>query len=244
MIAIERSPSARVLDTSGERLSVQLMYTAPRSEKSEGAVAHICSCSGLSSIVMWWSPLWSAPRAAPHSSASRVDLTGAPALSRGSGAPIQKSVRLRHQDGRLTARPPAPSLQQADPLGALDRLGAVADPELPIQRARVLLDRVAREVQLAGDLGVGGARSHQLEHGTLALGEPERAGTVVGLEHRPAQTDHPHGAGDAASRPVFERESGRAGGTGSVRRDLAGAGEQQHARGGLGRPQLLTHLGS
>src|SRR5271166_6026196 len=48
MIAIERSASAWVLDASGERLSVALMYTALRSEKSERDCSHSSSCIGVS----------------------------------------------------------------------------------------------------------------------------------------------------------------------------------------------------
>ena len=51
--------------------------------------------------------------------------------------------------------------QQPEPLRALDRLGAVADLELAVQRARVLLDRVRREEQRVGDLGVGRARGRR-----------------------------------------------------------------------------------
>src|SRR5271166_750826 len=47
MIAIERSASARVFETSGERLRVQLMYRARRSEKSQGDSALSFSCIGV-----------------------------------------------------------------------------------------------------------------------------------------------------------------------------------------------------
>src|SRR3954452_17912680 len=49
MIPIDRSPSARVLDTSGERFSVQLMKSAVRSEKSH--LDSLASCSWRSGRV-------------------------------------------------------------------------------------------------------------------------------------------------------------------------------------------------
>ena len=61
-------------------------------------------------------------------------------------------------DVELMRQRPAGLGQQPDPLGALHRLGAVARLELAVDRARVLLDRVRREVQLLGDLLVGRAR--------------------------------------------------------------------------------------
>ena len=50
-------------------------------------------------------------------------------------------------------------------------LGPVADAELAVDRAGVLLDRVRREVQVAGDLFVGRAGGDQREDLLLALGE-------------------------------------------------------------------------
>src|SRR5262249_6528879 len=45
MISIEISARPRVLDTSGDRLSVQLMKSARRSEKSQRVCWFITSCS-------------------------------------------------------------------------------------------------------------------------------------------------------------------------------------------------------
>ena len=56
-------------------------------------------------------------------------------------------------------------------LGALNGLGAVACPELSIQRAAVLLDGVRREIQLLGDLPVGRTVGDQVQHFALALGQ-------------------------------------------------------------------------
>ena len=47
--------------------------------------------------------------------------------------------------------------RQAEPLGALHRLGAVAHAELAVERARVLLHGVRREEEALGDLLVGRA---------------------------------------------------------------------------------------
>ena len=51
MIAIERSASACVCEISGERLSVQLMYSARRSEKSHGESAQSCSSISVRSAM-------------------------------------------------------------------------------------------------------------------------------------------------------------------------------------------------
>src|SRR4051794_30819712 len=74
---------------------------------------------------------------------------------------------------------------QAQALGALDGLGPVADPELAVERARVLLDGVRRKMETVGDLLVGGARGHQLDHLALAAGEGHGVLLVgSGGEHR------------------------------------------------------------
>ena len=52
MIAIERSASACVWEISGERLSVQLMYSARRSEKSHSDVAQSCSSISVRSAIV------------------------------------------------------------------------------------------------------------------------------------------------------------------------------------------------
>ena len=48
MISAEMSTSPWVLDTSGDRLSVQLTNTADRSEKSHSVWEHSSSCMALS----------------------------------------------------------------------------------------------------------------------------------------------------------------------------------------------------
>ena len=60
---------------------------------------------------------------------------------------------------------------QVEALGLLGRLGPVADAELAVDRAGVLLDRVRREVQVVGDLFVRRAGRDQREDLLLALGE-------------------------------------------------------------------------
>src|SRR5438067_1389388 len=80
--------------------------------------------------------------------------------------------------------------EQADPLGELHRLCAVAGPELPIQRTRVLLDGVRREEQPIGDLAVGGAGGDQVQHLALALGEERRRLLGLAREHRHPESDH------------------------------------------------------
>ena len=51
MISIEISPSPSVLDTSGERLRVQLMKKARRSLKSVVFSSHSCACFSVSSVM-------------------------------------------------------------------------------------------------------------------------------------------------------------------------------------------------
>ena len=52
MIAIAISASACVLETAGERLSVQLMNSARRSEKSQGLASASCSWRAVSSAMI------------------------------------------------------------------------------------------------------------------------------------------------------------------------------------------------
>src|SRR5579875_3320761 len=58
--------------------------------------------------------------------------------------------------------------RQPELLRALDRLGTVAGAELAIDRARVLLDGVRREVERSGDLAVGLAAGDVRQHLALA----------------------------------------------------------------------------
>ena len=51
---------------------------------------------------------------------------------------------------------------------------AFPGPQLAVQHAGVLLDRVRRQVERACDLAVGGARGHQLEHLAFTICELER----------------------------------------------------------------------
>ena len=55
MIVIDRSASPWVCETSGERLRVQLMKTARRSEKSQREVAQSSSCLGVREVMRRWS---------------------------------------------------------------------------------------------------------------------------------------------------------------------------------------------
>src|SRR5829696_3128802 len=124
----------------------------------------------------------------------------------------------------------APLGDQADALGLLHGLGAVARTELAIERGGVLLDRVGREEEALGDLAVGGAGRDRLEHLPLALGERRPRGRLVGLEDRHAEPDHPHGAGDVGGRPVLGDEARGAGGARGVRGDPPRAGDHQDVR--------------
>jgi hypothetical protein len=51
MIAIERSPSACVCESSGERFNVQLTNSARRSEKSQREAAQRCSSNSVRSAM-------------------------------------------------------------------------------------------------------------------------------------------------------------------------------------------------
>src|SRR5215211_7815383 len=159
----------------------------------------------------------------PHASS----VSSHPPTPRVGGAPARRTIprerwklqaeaevsTARREPGRLWLR------DQPDPLGLLDRLGAVAGAELAIQRGRVLLDGVRREEQPLGDLAVGGAAGHGLEHLALAVGERRARGGLVGLEDRHAEPDHPHCAGDVGRGPVLGDEAGGPGGPRGARRD-------------------------
>src|SRR5580658_1940745 len=71
MIATDRFASARVFETSGERLSVQLTYRARRSEKSQRDSSHSRSCMGLRWSIAGCDPIsaspWHAEGRAPRS---------------------------------------------------------------------------------------------------------------------------------------------------------------------------------
>src|SRR6266568_2682684 len=54
-----------------------------------------------------------------------------------------------------------------------DRLGTVADVELPVDGPAVRLDRLLADVELLADGPVGESPDHQLEHLALPLGEAE-----------------------------------------------------------------------
>ncbi len=93
------------------------------------------------------------------------------------GSPSATSAALMQSmiGRRLSASTPSRSKriviqtgEEPEPLRALHGLRAVADLELAVQLARVLLDGVGREEQRLGDLRVGGARGDQVEHLLLA----------------------------------------------------------------------------
>src|SRR4051794_30917669 len=69
------------------------------------------------------------------------------------------------RNAAFAQRPALPtSVEDAEPLRPKDRLGAVASPDLAVERAGVVLDRVRREVEPLGDLAVGRARRDHVEH--------------------------------------------------------------------------------
>src|SRR3954469_3285975 len=131
---------------------------------------------------------------------------------------------------------------QAQTLGLLHGLGAVADAQLAIQRRRVLLDRVRREIQRRRDLAVGGSRGDGLDHLALTLGQRRSRGRLVRLEDGHAQPDHPHRPGDVGRRPVLGDEPGRAGRLGGVGRDAPRPGDEQHVQARVLRQQLRADL--
>ena len=107
------------------------------------------------------------------------------------------------------SRPLVRSGQQAEPLRALHCLGAVAHVELAIQRARVLLDRVRREVELAPrSRGSSHPPAIRASTSRSRLGERGLRARRRGLvEERDPERDHPHGARDVRGRPVLRDEA-------------------------------------
>ena len=59
--------------------------------------------------------------------------------------------------------------QEAEALSPLHGLGPVANAQLAVHRAGVLLDRVLGQMQLLGDLRVGRPRGHQIQDVAFAL---------------------------------------------------------------------------
>src|SRR5579862_1209620 len=94
-----------------------------------------------------------------------------PALLGHDGGAIRNKPAL--SSAKPCNRPPpadlARSPNQAELLGAVDCLQAVAHIELSIQRARVLLDRVRGEAELGRDLTVRGPRGDKRQDLTLTL---------------------------------------------------------------------------
>lgn len=76
--------------------------------------------------------------------------------------------------GGYAAPPSKASADQPETLGVLNGLGAISDLELVIDRARVLFDRVGREVKLRTDLAVGRTGGDLGEN--LSLAGVNRAG--------------------------------------------------------------------
>src|SRR5277367_1283634 len=82
------------------------------------------------------------------------------------------------------------STVEAKPLGALDGVRAVARAQLAVERARVLLDGVRRQIEGPGDLAIGRSPGDQTEDLRLAVGQ-RRDGRVVALpEDLLPITDH------------------------------------------------------
>src|SRR5215210_4876142 len=129
---------------------------------------------------------------------------------------------------------------QAQPLGLLHGLGAVAHAELAIERGGVLLDGVRGEEEPLGDLAVGRAARDEVEHLALALGQRRARGGLVRLEDRHAEPDHPDRAGDVGGGPVLGDEARGAGGARGVRRDAAGAGDEEHVDARYEEAQALA----
>src|SRR5690349_9470933 len=119
---------------------------------------------------------------------------------------------------------------QAQPLRALHGLGPIADLELAVDAAGVLLDGVWRQVELIGDLAVGGAGDQQSEHVALARRERRTRLLLGGREDGSPVADRAHGGGDLVGAPVLRNEARRTGRLRRLGRDPAGAGDQQHAR--------------
>src|SRR6188472_4589798 len=139
MIAIDRSARPCVCETSGERLSVQLMYRALRSEKSQRDSSHKRSCSAVSMDMPYRPP-----------SAQFVALSG------GSHGPLELPRRARRGCRRVVVGLDAlMDLLQVGP-ELVDRRAApepVADVDLLDLQARREDDRVRHAG--VGVVGVG-----------------------------------------------------------------------------------------
>ena len=121
--------------------------------------------------------------------------------------------------------------EQPHPLGALHRLGAVAGPELAIQRAGVLLDRVRREVERAAAISRLVEPAAISSSTSRSRSDSSGAGcSEVGREHRHPEPDHPHRARHLARVPVLGDEPRGAGGARRRRRHPARRPEMSSTR--------------
>src|SRR5262249_6513600 len=136
------------------------------------------------------------------------------------------------------------SANKSQPLRLLDRFGAVAYAQFPVQRGRVFLHRMRGQVQLGGDLAVGGAGRDRLQYLAFAFGQGRPGRRLMRLEDGPAHPDRAHRLGDLDGRPVLGDEAGGAGRARRVGADAPGAGDQQHAAARVLRAQLLADLGA
>src|SRR4051794_6600484 len=180
-----------------------------------GKTTAVRSASGMSHTV---------PPPPDMATPSRVRTPRSGGFTGPGGGSIRKSVRLREQ--------PAP-------LGVLDGLGAIADAELAIQRARVLLDGVGGEKEVLADLAIGGALGNEMKDLALALGEAQRRRRLAaGREHGHPDPDHPHRLDHVGRVEVLGHEAGRARPTRGLVGDLPGSRDQQNA----GFRRGLAHL--
>src|SRR5215210_3609818 len=146
-----------------------------------------------------------------------------------SSLPRSGGFRGNGGGGRRAGRRWLPGAREPQLLGALCRLGPVADTELAVERRGVVLDGVRGEEEPLGDLAVGRPLADQLEDLALAGGERHRRPLGLAREDGHPAADHADRVGHLLGAPVLGDEAGRAGGLRRLRRDPAGAGDQQNA---------------
>src|SRR6202789_1926173 len=114
---------------------------------------------------------------------------------------------------RLNASPVisivAVSAEQPESARPVNRSGAVAYPELAIQRAHMLFYRVMGKVHMVGDLQVRRAIGEVVENLALPWAERDRRLFGIGNEQRPAKRDRRDYPRQIVRRPPLRDESRR-----------------------------------
>ncbi len=146
--------------------------------------------------------------------------------------------------GYREARRPDALRRETEPLGAACGLRAIANAELLVQRACVLLHGVARKVQCRSHFRVAEPSSEVHEDVALTCREGSRTCCVfrVFCEHAVASACEADGFDECGRRPILWNESTRSSSPRDRRADTTSAGREQATNVRIFSPQALTDV--